>query len=162
MLDNVTTVEADKYPFYDNEAAAPVAEKKSYGFDMFTPNMYRAVTAAKVAPNKLVTTNQFGRFPWSSIPRLPVAVTNRAETILYKIWVEDDGVISYDVGTAPDLTVTNHAVDTIYKLYIENDGVLSYDEVATAPLSNVVTNRAGNTAYRLYVEDDGAISYDII
>lgn len=153
----------DAYPFYDNDVPEPQAAKvESPGFEQLTPNMYRAVTAAKIAPNKLVTTNHLGRFPFSAIPQIPTAVTNRAGTVMYKIYVENDGSISYDVTTTASLDVTNRAGTVIYKLYVEDDGVLSYDTSASTPIIRYVTNRAGTTVYRLYVEDDGAISYDII
>lgn len=165
MSDRVTNVGADQYPFYDNEAVAVQSRSKGYGFDSNTSNMYRAVTAAKVAPNKLVTTNRNGQFPLSSIPQLPYAVTNRAQTILYKLYVENDGALSYDssVGYSPTISqVTNRAGTVTYRLYIEDNGIISYDVASLSVGFVYVTNRAGTTYYRIYVEDDGALSYDVI
>ena len=164
MLDNITTVAPDAYPFYDNEEMPVSAKKERHGFDMNTATLYRAVTAAKVAPNKIVVTNQYGRFPSSAIPLIPQAVTNRAETIYYKLYVENDGSISYDVVSAPQpsMEVTNRAATIIYKLYVEDDGSLSYDVVPYSPALVFVTNRAMTKIYRIYVEDDGAISYDLL
>lgn len=162
-LNKPYTVGPDAYPFYENEEQAVRPKRaESPGFDDITSIMYKAVTAAKVAPNKLVTTDRLGRFPFSSIPQIPTAVTNRAETAMYKLYVEDDGALSYDVTTTPSLNVTNRAGTIIYKLYIEDDGAVSYDVSATVPIVRYVTNRAGTIVYRLYVEDDGAISYDIL
>lgn len=157
------TVGPDAYPFYDNDVLAERPKRsESPGFDNDTATMYRAVTAAKIAPNRLVTTNKYGRYPFSSIPQIPTSVTNRAGTVMYKIYIETDGSISYDVTTTASMDVTNRAGTVIYKLYVEDDGVISYDVSATQPVIRYVTNRAGSVVYRLYVEDDNALSYDIL
>lgn len=162
-INNPYNVSADTYPFYDNDVLEPKAKRsESPGFDPNTAVMYRAVTAAKLAPNKLVTTDSNGRFPFFSIPQVPIAVTNRAETLMYKIYVETDGALSYDITTTASMLVTNRAGTIKYKLYVEDDGAISYDVSATTPIIQYVTNRAGSTVYRLYVEDDNALSYDIL
>lgn len=153
----------DAYPFYDNDVLEPRPRRsESPGFETDSSLLYRAVTAAKIAPNRLVTTNRYGRYPFSSIPQVPTSVTNRAGTVMYKIYVETDGSISYDVTTTASLDVTNRAGTVIYKLYVEDDGVISYDVSASQPVIRYVTNRAGTIVYRLYVEDDNALSYDIL
>jgi len=165
MSDDITDVGPDSYPFYSNEASTAVADKKEgYGFDSNTSNRFIAVPAVKIGPNKLITTNRLGRYPYSAIPVVPVAITNRAGTVIHKIFVETDGALSYDILTAipATTTVTNRAVTQKYRLYIEDDGVISYDAVSYFFSGVIITNRAGNAYYRLYVEDDGAISYDTL
>lgn len=159
-----TDIGPDQYPFYNNEVITKeqVKPKQEIWANANTFSNYRLSRNSAPSPKTVIPLDQNGRFPYSTMPQVPTAVTNRAETIMYRLYVESDGALSYDVSGAASLAVTNRAGTTYYKIYIEDDGSISYDLLAAAPLNWYVFNRAEDTMYRLYVEDDGALSYDSV
>ena len=105
----VTEVMDGEYPFYVKEQESAVPEESSVPLakipqgpgsklDSDTVDGIQAVTASAAGPNKLVATDEEGLLPTSVIPTLSGApiISNRAGTLFYTIYVEDDGAISYD------------------------------------------------------------------
>lgn len=107
-MDSIQNIKDGEYPFYEQDHEIPgkvslvapinIQQGPGSGFDADTVDGIQAVTASKRGPNKLVATDEEGLLPSSILPPniTTIAITNRAGTKLYRLWVEDDGALSYD------------------------------------------------------------------
>lgn len=98
-LANPYNIGPDEYPFYSNESKSSTKNKEAASVwnDADTLSSYRLSRAAAPAPNTVIPTGSDGKLPATIIPSLSGSafITNRAGTLFYTLYVEDDGALSY-------------------------------------------------------------------